>query len=469
MSDLILAASETVEMGLAEVFAGLVGDDGWLFKARCDRLTVGSPISLSVPFGGIAGDFRIYGRIAAIAPDRELVIEHSQPWVGRIRVRAAALGPRRSRVRLTAEVGAHGVAWLTRRVGFPDLEPRSPGALRIGLLTSKSGPGAVYALATENTARLAVEEFNADGGIRGRHAELVVGDDGTDPALAALETKRLLLAGCEVIIACVTSASFAAVQRTAVQAGVPAIQPLLNEGGGAGTLALRLGERPAAQLGAAIAPLMRTTGGRRWFLVGHTYSWSLAGNRVARQQIPENGGRVVGETRTRLGVADYGQVIERIRRSGADLVLSTLVGGDEVEFERQCYAAGLRSATTTLSLVFEEGTREHVGAAASFGVWSAMGYFRNLPTTANLEFARRYAERFGPWAPALSTTSESVYTAIRLYGQAAGDLDPARVLSAVRHQRMDAPRGALTFTGRGSYEHAIHLARSEEDSFRLVS
>ena len=43
----------------------------------------------------------------------------------------------------------------------------------------------MFAAATANLAAMAVDEVNADGGIRGRTLRLVVGDDGTEPGAGA--------------------------------------------------------------------------------------------------------------------------------------------------------------------------------------------------------------------------------------------------------------------------------------------
>jgi len=104
---------------------------------------------------------------------------------------------------------------------------------------------------------------------------------------------------------------------------------------------------------------------------------------------------------------------------GADLVLSTLVGADEVAFERQCLAMGLRARCRTLSLVLDESTRERIGDAAAAGLWTAFGYFQQLPTAENRAFLARYRDAFGPCAPPVSTLSESTYSAVHLYGAAA--------------------------------------------------
>ena len=143
----------------------------------------------------------------------------------------------------------------------------------IGLLTSKSGPGSVFAEATENLASMAVEEINADGGMNGRRLRLVVGDDSTDSSVGAVEARRLARAGCRVILATTTSAAFARATEELRGANVLLIHTLLNEGGLGAELVVQLGERPQGQLRAAASPMMRMTGGRRSFLVGDDYCW----------------------------------------------------------------------------------------------------------------------------------------------------------------------------------------------------
>jgi urea transport system substrate-binding protein len=92
-------------------------------------------------------------------------------------------------VRLIADLDDDGLEWLMRRRGWDPAEEGGAGDHRIGLLTSKSGPGSVFAAATENLARMAVEEINAGGGIHGRSVRLVVGDDATDSELGAAEAR----------------------------------------------------------------------------------------------------------------------------------------------------------------------------------------------------------------------------------------------------------------------------------------
>lgn len=471
----MLAASESYS-GTPEQVFGLFGTSesaGWLFGTQYDVLTPGAVVTIMLPLGrgAAGGQVQILGRVARLVPNQLIVIWHDLPWRGTLRIKFDPLPDGQTRVAVFAELDEEGLGWLMRRRGWPAAPDRNDKAHRIGLLTSKSGPGAVFAVACENLARLAVDELNADGGLRGRPVELLVADDATDPELGAAEARQLIAAGCRVVVASVTSATFQAVLRDNAAAGVPLIHPVLNEGGGGAGHILRWGERPADQLSAAVAPFMKTTGGRHWFLVGDDYSWSHGAHAAAHAILPRAGGSIAGERYVPLGTRDFGPVIERIERAHADCVLSTLVGADEVAFERQSWRAGLRSKCGTLSLVLDESTRERIGDAAARGVWTAFGYFQQLDTDSNASFLTRYRSAYGQWAPPVSTLSEAVYEAAQLYAaavRATPDDDPQAVARALHHHRADMPRGRVALSGPHSVRQAIHVGEATAGGFRLI-
>jgi branched-chain amino acid transport system substrate-binding protein len=471
----VLAAKESYPAPPEQLFGlfGSSGSAGWLFGAQCDALAPGGVVTIVLPLGTGPGDgqVQILGRVARLVPNRQIVIWHDQPWRGTLKIKFDRLPDERTGVTVLAELDEDGLGWLMRRRGWPAAADRNDRVHRVGLLTSKSGPGAVFAVACENMARMAVEELNACGGLRGRPVELLVGDDATDPQLGAAEARRLIASGCRVVLASVTSATFQAVQRENSAAGVPLIHPVLNEGGGGVGHVLRWGERPANQLGAAAAPFMKATGARHWFLVGNDYSWSHGAHAAARTALPRAGGRIIGEQYVPLGTEDFGPVIERIERARADCVLSTLVGADEVAFERQSWQLGLRSKCRTLALVLDESTRERIGDAAAGGLWTAFGYFQQLDTDSNASFLARYRAAYGTWAPPVSSLSEAVYESVQLYAgavRATRDDDPAAVARALHHHRADMPRGEVALSGPHSIRQAIHVAEATTGGFRLL-
>ncbi|HEV7755677.1 MAG TPA: ABC transporter substrate-binding protein [Mycobacteriales bacterium] len=473
MFALALAAEQTVEATPEAVFAlfGAGAGAGWVFDATCDRVATGSVVTMRAPFGGAGGDVEILGRITRIRFPQEIVVAHDLPWRGRLRVVFDAAPGGATRVRLIADLDADGLEWLMRRRGWPVPEEPPPDAHPVGLLTSKSGSGSVFASATENVARLAVEEINADGGIHGRPIRLVVGDDATDVEVGAGEARRLVRAGCRAILATTTSATFARVQREIASTGVLLVHTLMNEGGRGGDLLFQLGERPQDQLRAAIGPLMRESGGRRAFLVGNDYCWPQIVHACARREIARRSGHVVGEGLAPLGSRDFEPMIERILASRADLVVSAFVGADAVAFERQCHAMGLRDRARTLVLALDEPTRERIGDRAAAGLWAVSGYFAELPGEANATFLARYRAAYGRWAPPVSSISESTYEALHLYAAAARNArdDEPRSVSRGLRGRHGFPRGTVTLSGPETFRQDLYLARATAEGFEIVS
>ncbi|MGD9529557.1 MAG: ABC transporter substrate-binding protein, partial [Pseudonocardia sp.] len=200
------------------------------------------------------------------------------------------------------------------------------------------------------------------------------------------------------------------------------------------------------------------------------YVWPRVVHSVARQVLGEQGATIVGEAFAPLGTSEFGPLIERILQSGADVVLSSFVGADLVAFERQCHAMGLRRRARSLALTLDEPTRERIGDAAAAGMWGVSGYFADLPGTRNAEFVRRYRERYGPFAPPMSSIAESAYDGVLLYAAAARrspSADPAAVARELRSVRVQLPRGVVRLDGPECAPQALHVAEAVPGGFAL--
>ena len=467
MQTVVLIAGERYPVPAEELFCSFgSGTDGaWLLGASCDSVRLGATVSACIPLGPDGADVLLLGRISGCIPGSRITITHDQPWRGRIHLRFTN-EPGGCRLRVSAELDETGLAWWMEQRGWNTAATPDPDAHRIGLLTSKTGPGAIFAVTCEYLACLAVEHLNAEGGIAGRRVELAIHDDATDPGRAALEAGRMVQSGCRTIIASVTSASFEAVRYAVASAGLPLIHPVLNEGGRGEPNVLRWGERPFAQVRAA-APLLAREGTRpHWFHIGNDYSWSHGAHRAASHAIEEVGGRILRYAFTPIGTTDFAPLIDQIRVSGASRVLSSLVGADEVAFERQLWQAGLRERCSVLSLVLEDSTRERIGTAAANGIWTAFGYFNSLDSRANTDLSRRYRATYGQWAPPISSFSEAVYEAILLYASAARNEDD--VIRSLRRVTADLPRGRVSVNGPQVMQQHMHVGQATEDGYLLA-
>lgn len=461
----------------AEVFARIGcgrPELGSLLAIECDVIAPQFPVELSlpIPFASGVHETKILGRIIDVVPNRSFTVHQDMPWSGTL---TCTLTPvdEGTELRLVARVDEGQLAAVASYLGLatPEAEIELDDHLiKVGLIMSKSGPGSVFAAASEHVAQQAIEELNEDADHNDLRFRLSVADDHTDPVEAARAAERLIKSGISVIVSNVTSLSFEAIQRVGRRAGALLIYTPLNEGGENGRGVFRLGERPADQIRRSVPLLMAETDARNWYLAGNEYSWPQWTNRVARRYIQASGGFVVNEEYRKLGTRDFSSLIEAISRSGADAILSTFVGADEVAFERQCFESGLRDRLQTLSLAMDEATRERVGDTASEGIWTSFGYFQCLDNPENKDFLSRYRARFGDFAPPISSISESVYEAILLYGRGVREsrsADPQEMSRRFARARLITPRGLADVSMR--FGQPMYVGRGIPGGFAVTA
>jgi branched-chain amino acid transport system substrate-binding protein len=466
MGDIVFANQISLPCSSVDAFNQIVADELLPWNLPVGKhLTVGVPIRVPVTLPATLGgqQAQILGRVVRLERPHLLEITHELPWRGSITIRVRPETAGTCRLHLVGSIDEDLLAWGARFVTPVRTPERSVPTWQLGLLSSGSGPASVFSMATKNMATLAVEELNQDGGVLRRQVELVHGDDGSHPGLGAAELVRLKASGCDVVLANVTSATYRKLLPVARRHDVLLVHTLMNEGGTGGDESFRLGERPMAQASVAIPALMEATGGELFSLVGNDYVWPRAMLRSARKVVERAGGAVRNEHYLPLGTTDFGRLIDSIAADGAELVVSTFVGADEVAFQQQMHVAGMGARVRSVSFTLDESTHEYIGPTASAGLWTAFSYFEGMRTAENVAFVARYRARFGPDAPPVSSLTECVYEAVHLVARAAvgaGDLRP----SAVGHQlrtgvSFDGPRGHVKASSRG-LSQPMYVARS---------
>ena len=133
---------------------------------------------------------------------------------------------------------------------------------------------------------------------------------------------------------------------------------------------------PPQQIKPSLNALAEMTGAKTFYLIGNDYVWPQKSNEAAKGYIAQLGGEVVGEEYAPLGPGNkFDDAVTRIKAAAPDLVLVTLVGGDNVNFNRTFAGFGLDKSITRLSLLLEELTLLGIGAENSTNLYSCMSYF----------------------------------------------------------------------------------------------
>ncbi|MGI6586331.1 MAG: ABC transporter substrate-binding protein [Lutisporaceae bacterium] len=99
--------------------------------------------------------------------------------------------------------------------------------LKIGLVTPVTGSAAAYGETIVNSAKLAVEEINAAGGVDGKYTlELIIEDDEGTPAKSVNAAQKLINQDkIKVLIGAQASSCTLAVMEVTSAAGIPQIAP----------------------------------------------------------------------------------------------------------------------------------------------------------------------------------------------------------------------------------------------------
>ena len=343
--------------------------------------------------------------------------------------------------------------------------------VRIGVLVPDSGPAGLFGPSSRQAAQLAAEDINAEGGINGEPVELVFADVGVPPAQAVQSVQRLWRSqGVQGFVGMHDSAVRAAITGQ-LRGRVPYVYTAVYEGGECAAGTYVTGETPAQQLAPTIPWLAERRGVSRWYLIGNDYNWPRDTNVAARKIIAASGGRVVGEEYVPLGSSDFDASLGRIRASGADAVLVTLVGGDSVGFNIAYAAFGLDDQALRLGTLIEENTLTGIGAANADGLYASMGYFAQISGGAARDYTARLRAQFGGAVAQPNGLGQSVYDGLMLMaalGNKAGSLDARDVAAAADGTVFASPRGAAVLDGN-HVAQTIYLADGSSGGFRIVA
>lgn len=327
--------------------------------------------------------------------------------------------------------------------------PRAVDPWRIGILFSRKGHMSVAETEHFRGSALAVEEINLAGGVAGREIEPVCYDPESNPDLYRRFAERLIIEdGVTTIFGCCTSSERKAILATVERRNALLWYPSLYEGFEYSPNIIYTGATPN-QNSIQLAHYALAHHGTNFFLVGSDYIYPRESNRVMREFVEREGGRVLAETYVPMvpSEADLRRVVAEIRRTGPDVVFSTVVGVGGRMFYRIYREEGLDPERVPIaSLTMSEGDVREIGPELCVGHVTSAPYFSSIDSPENARFVQAYRARFGADAP-VTMYAEAAYFQVHLFARAlerAGSLDTDRLVEATLGLEIDAPQGHVT-------------------------
>lgn len=367
------------------------------------------------------------------------------------------------RVFLHATAGLATALGATRWAG-------AASPLTVAVMIPQSGPAGLFGPAAKACAELAADEINAKGGILGRQLKLAFGDAGAAPAEAAQSVLRLWKgSGAGAVIGMHDSAVRGALVNL-FKGQVPYFYTPVYEGGECARGTYMNGETPSQQLEPVIPWIAAERKPRKWYMIGNDYVWGRNTNAAARGYIQKTGAAIVGDEYLPFTVDNFDSSLARIRDSGADAVLVSLVGGAAVTFNKAFASMGLADRALRLGTLIEENTLAGIGVANARNLYSSTGYFANSTTPAAKAFLDKFSKRFQAQASGLSTLTESVYEGflmLQAVATKAQSLDAAKMDAASEGASYSGPRGTVTMLAR-HVEQDVFVADVNDKGFRVI-
>jgi len=151
------------------------------------------------------------------------------------------------------------------------------------------------------------------------------------------------------------------------------------------------GAVPNQQLSNFIPWIIKTLGKKTFFIVGSNYIYPREMAKVCKILIEKNGAKWVADEYLELGDSEWGSMVNKIKNSGADVVLSNVVGDSVVAFYREFKNQGFTHDKLPIcATVTSEIEIAAMGAEYAAGSYTSFPYFQAIDTPENKSFIERY-------------------------------------------------------------------------------
>lgn len=345
--------------------------------------------------------------------------------------------------------------------------------IKIGVLYSTTGPFSISEKPMLNAAKLAIEEINAAGGIKGKKLIPVYEDYASDPAKATEKIKKLILQ--DKVVATIgtnSSASRLAVIPEVERNNSVLVYNTYYEGEKPSPNVIYTNTVPSQQI-AEYMPWIVKNIGKRVMFVGSDYVFPVNSIKKAKAMLIQAGGEVVGEEYVPLGHTEFSSLINKIKQAKPDVVFSAIAGDSVVPFYKQYQQYGISAKEIPIcSIATHEATVKGIGAAAAAGHYSSFDYFQVIDTPESKKFIDAYNKAFND-NTTVTNLAEGAYHGVYLLAKAlekTSDYDGKTLINAFKGLEIDSPQGKIKVDDSNNHTWLqSRIARIKEDgTFEIV-
>ena len=323
--------------------------------------------------------------------------------------------------------------------------------IKVGIVDTYTGPATTYTQDVLDGFKLAINEFNAKGGVLGRKIEFVIRDDKFKPDIALNMAKELVMREkVDVLMGSTNSGGALAMSDFARKEKIPFIVTDAKSDKIVGEKGHRYvfnANENTAMIGRATALMLSKKPYVKYWIAGEDYEFghALADALWNQLKLLKPNVQLLGQSWRKVGETDLAPYLSPILQTKPDCIISAAGGGGVVNFLKAVKAMGLAGkipiyqhyATDTIALA-------PLGLDAPEGIMGSSSYHFYYPNTPeNKAFTEEFRKTYKryPGSTALYGYIAGVYIA-KAY-QKAGTMNAEKFIDALEGLVIDSPIGRL--------------------------
>jgi len=337
--------------------------------------------------------------------------------------------------------------------------PAAADTLKIGMITTLSGPGAGLGIDIRDGFALAVE--HAGGKLGGQDTQVIEADDQQKPDVAVGLANRMVERDRVQVVTGVVWSNLALAMLPTLAGGQTFfISPNAGPSQLAGAQCNPYFFNAAYQndqIHEAVGKHVQDEGFKKVYLMAPNYPAGKDGLAGFKRYYK---GEVAGEVYTQVGQLDYAAELAQLKAAAPDAVYVFYPGGMGINFIKQYEQAGLKGAVPLFGpgFSFDQDILAAVGESA-LGVKNSAQWSPDLDNAANKKFVADFKAKYGRipsmYAAQGYDTALLIDTAVKAVGGNLKDKDKLR--AALASAKLQSLRGEVAFNTNHYPIHNIYL------------
>jgi branched-chain amino acid transport system substrate-binding protein len=285
--------------------------------------------------------------------------------------------------------------WKHNRVWAQGAKP-----IKLGLTCDASGQYGNSGQDDLRGIRMAIDEFNAKGGVLGRKIEWVTADTETNPATGTRVAERFISQDqCGFLIGALHSGVANAITQVANKYGVIYFNTNSSAPSEAGENCSRVKfvwDGNGTNFSKAAVQNAVQNIGKNWLLLTNDYVWGHTTSAATKAEVEQAGGKIIDNLLVPQNTRDFTSYLLKVQQAKPDVV-AMAIGGDDMKVLRQ-QVVSLKMDEKVAWINNQQDWPDIWGQADTlFGVFGT-NWYHKLPLPGVAEFVKRWQTAY-PQSP----------------------------------------------------------------------